>query len=123
MTVAAGTDLQASVDGANDGAALCLEPGSYYGPLTVARSVEIWGPRDAVIRSSGEGTTIEMEADGCALLGVTVDGSGGRFDTLDAAVHVVADDVRVQGCRAYACRTPRSACSWRRRTGPRLSTT
>ncbi|MBW2212785.1 MAG: right-handed parallel beta-helix repeat-containing protein, partial [Deltaproteobacteria bacterium] len=97
MTVAAGTDLQASVDGANDGAALCLEPGSYYGPLTVARSVEIWGPRDAVIRSSGEGTTIEMEADGCALLGVTVDGSGGRFDTLDAAVHVVADDVRVQG--------------------------
>ncbi|MBW2686745.1 MAG: right-handed parallel beta-helix repeat-containing protein [Deltaproteobacteria bacterium] len=99
MTVAAGTDLQASVDGANDGAALCLEPGSYYGPLTVARSVEIWGPRDAVIRSSGEGTTIEMEADGCALLGVTVDGSGGRFDTLDAAVHVVADDVRVQGVR------------------------
>ncbi|MBW1875893.1 MAG: hypothetical protein JRI98_11075 [Deltaproteobacteria bacterium] len=50
-----------------------------------------------MIRSSGEGTTIEMEADGCALLGVTVDGSGGRFDTLDAAVHVVADDVRVQG--------------------------
>jgi nitrous oxidase accessory protein len=99
VTVAAGTDLQASVDGANDGAALCLEPGSYYGPLTVARSVEIWGPRDAVIRSSGEGTTIEMEADGCALLGVTVDGSGGRFDTLDAAVHVVADDVRVQGVR------------------------
>ncbi|MBW2212039.1 MAG: nitrous oxide reductase family maturation protein NosD, partial [Deltaproteobacteria bacterium] len=40
-----------------------------------------------------------MEADGCALLGVTVDGSGGRFDTLDAAVHVVADDVRVQGVR------------------------
>jgi nitrous oxidase accessory protein len=52
-----------------------------------------------VIRSSGEGTTIEVEADGSALLGVTVDGSGGRFDTLDAAVHVVADDVRVQGVR------------------------
>ncbi len=99
MTIAAGTDLQATVDSANDGAALCLEPGSYYGPLTVTKSVEIWGPRDAVIRSSGEGTTIEVEADGSALFGVTVDGSGGRFDTLDAAVHVVADDVRVQGVR------------------------
>jgi nitrous oxidase accessory protein len=99
VTIAAGTDLQATVDSANDGAALCLEPGSYYGPLTVTKSVEIWGPRDAVIRSSGEGTTIEVEADGSALLGVTVDGSGGRFDTLDAAVHVVADDVRVQGVR------------------------
>jgi nitrous oxidase accessory protein len=99
VTIAAGTDLQATVDSANDGAALCLEPGSYYGPLTVTKSVEIWGPRDAVIRSSGEGTTIEVEADGSALFGVTVDGSGGRFDTLDAAVHVVADDVRVQGVR------------------------
>jgi nitrous oxidase accessory protein len=99
LPVAAGTDLQATVDSAEDGMALCLEPGSYYGPLTVTKSVEIWGPRDAVIRSSGEGTTIEVEADGSALLGVTVDGSGGRFDTLDAAVHVVADDVRVQGVR------------------------
>ena len=31
------------------------------------------------------------------MLGVTVDGSGGRFDLLDAAVHVAADDGRVEG--------------------------
>jgi nitrous oxidase accessory protein len=99
VRVAAETDLQATVDGAEDGTAICLEPGSYYGPLTVTKSVEIWGPRDAVIRSSGEGTTIEIEADGSALTGLTVDGSGGRFDTLDAAVHVVADDIRVEGVR------------------------
>jgi nitrous oxidase accessory protein len=99
LPVVAGTDLQATVDGANDGAVLCLEPGSYYGPLTFTKSVEIWGPRDAVIRSSGEGTTIEIKADGSALTGLTVDGSGGRFDTLDAAVHVVADDIQVEGVR------------------------
>ncbi|MBW2549003.1 MAG: right-handed parallel beta-helix repeat-containing protein [Deltaproteobacteria bacterium] len=91
--------MQATVDSAEDGTALCLEPGSYYGPLTVTKSVEIWGPRDAVIRSSGEGTTIELETNGAALTGLTVDGSGGRFDTLDAAVHVVADDIRVEGVR------------------------
>jgi len=99
VTIAAGTDLQATVDSAKDGEAICLQPGSYFGPLTVTKRVELWGPREAVIRSSGEGTTIEIEADGSALLGLTIDGSGGRFDTLDAAVHVVADDVRVEGVR------------------------
>ena len=99
VTVASGSDLQAAVDGAEDGAALCLQPGSYYGPLTVTKRVEIWGPRDAVINSSGKGTTIEMDADGASLTGLTVDGSGGRFDTLDAAVHIVADDIRVEGVR------------------------
>ena len=102
MTVAAGANLQGIIDGADDGATLCLEPGSYFGPLNVTKSVEIWGPRDAVIRSSGEGTTIEIAADGSSLIGVTVDGSGGRFDTLDAAVHVVADDVRVEGIRVQS---------------------
>ncbi len=98
-TVAAGSNLQAIVDGAEGGNALCLEPGSYSGPLRVHKRVEIWGPREALIRSAGRGTTIQIEADGSALSGLTVDGSGGRFDTLDAAVHVVADDVRVEGVR------------------------
>ena len=98
-TVAAGANLQAEVEGVLEGAVLCLEPGSYSGPLTVSRRVEIWGPREAVIRSAGEGTTIQIEADGSAITGLTVDGSGGRFDTLDAAIHVVADDVRVEGVR------------------------
>jgi nitrous oxidase accessory protein len=52
-----------------------------------------------MIRSTGEGTTVRLESDGAALLGVTVDGSGGRFDLLDAAVHVEANDARVEGVR------------------------
>jgi nitrous oxidase accessory protein len=42
---------------------------------------------------------VHLEADGAALLGVTVDGSGGRFDLMDAAVRVEANDVRVEGVR------------------------
>lgn len=94
-----GADLQAVIDRTDPGVSLCLARGSYRGPLRLHRRVRIWGPRDAVIRSAGEGTTIEIEADGAVLEGLTVDGSGGRFDTLDAAVHVVADDVRVEGLR------------------------
>ena len=96
VDVEAGADLQTVLGGADEGATLCLAPGSYRGPLTIEKRVTLWGPRDAVIRSTGEGTTIEVQANGAALLGLTVDGSGGRFDTLDAAVHVVADDVRVE---------------------------
>lgn len=97
VRVEAGSDLQRAVDGAIEGSSLCLEAGSYVGPLVVTRPLTIWGPHEAVIRSSGKGTTIELGGDGAELLGVTVDGSGGRFDTLDAAVHVTGNRNRVEG--------------------------
>ncbi len=97
VSVDAGSDLQRIIDDAGEGSVLCLEPGSYAGPLDVTKKMTIWGPHEAVIRSSGQGTTIELHADGAELLGVTVDGSGGRFDTLDAAVHVTGDHNRVEG--------------------------
>ena len=43
------------------------------------------------------GTTVEVSAAGSQLLGFTVDGSGSRYDTDDAAVKVHADHVRVEG--------------------------
>ncbi len=96
VSVDEGADLQARIDATNEGQTLCLDPGSFSGPITVSKQITLWGPREAVIRSTGKGTTIEVKAEGAAVLGLTVDGSGGRFDTLDAAIHVVADDVRVE---------------------------
>jgi nitrous oxidase accessory protein len=95
--VAAGAALQAALDSAPEGAALCLAPGLHAGPVRLTRRATLWGPREAVITSRGSGTTVSLEAAGSALLGLTVDGSGGRFDLLDAAVRVAADDVRVEG--------------------------
>ena len=89
-------DLQGVIDAASAGSSLCLRVGTHHGPLVIDKRLTLWGPRDAVIQSPGHGTTIEVEGDGVELLGFTVDGSGGRFDTLDAAVHVVANDVRVE---------------------------
>lgn len=98
-TVPQGAALQAAVDAASAGEALCLAPGRYDGPLTLDKAVTLWGPREASIRSSGKGTTVLVTGAGASLLGVTVDGSGGRFDVLDAAVKVHADDVTVRGVR------------------------
>jgi nitrous oxidase accessory protein len=97
--VSPGSPLAQRLSEAAPGAALCLTPGSYDGPIRIPAGVTLWGPREAVIRSRGEGTTVRIESDGAALLGVTVDGSGGRYDQLDAAVRVQGRDVRVEGVR------------------------
>lgn len=93
----AGAALQDAIEAATAGSALCLAPGTHVGPVRIARPLTLWGPPDAVIRSSGEGTTVRLEGDGGALLGVMVDGSGGRYDLLDAAIHVSGRAGRVEG--------------------------
>ena len=77
----------------------CLAPGMHRGPLRIPAGVEVRGPRSAVIASAGRGSTVLLAGRGAALRGVTVDGSGSRFDLLDAAVRVAADGCRVEGVR------------------------
>jgi nitrous oxidase accessory protein len=95
--VSPGAELAQRLAEAGAGDALCLEPGRVDGPFRIPAGVTLWGPREAVIRSSGDGTTVRIESDGAALLGVTVDGSGGRYDQLDAALRVEGREVRVEG--------------------------
>ncbi len=97
--VALGESLQDQLDAAQQGAVLCLAPGEWAGPVRIPASVTLRGPREAVIRSGGSGTTVLLDGAGSALEGVTIDGSGGRFDHLDAAVRVRGDRVRVEGVR------------------------
>jgi nitrous oxidase accessory protein len=95
--IGAGTSLQPAIDAAPDGTAFCLAPGRHTGPLRVSRGITLWGPRAAVVYSTGAGTTIRVEGAGVKLLGFTVDGSGARYDLLDAAVHVAGQDHLVAG--------------------------
>ena len=97
VDVAPGTGLRDALAGG--AAALCLEDGVHQGPVRLTRPVTLWGGARAVVHSAGEGSTLSVEADGVVLQGFTVDGSGARFDLLDAAVRVRADDVRIEGLR------------------------
>ncbi|MHB1424504.1 MAG: nitrous oxide reductase family maturation protein NosD [Gemmataceae bacterium] len=99
QTLPPGTDLQARLDAALADAVFYLAPGVYQGPLRVSKPVTLWGSRTAVIRSNGQGHTLDVQANGTRLLGFTVDGSGDRPDRMDAAVHVQGDDVTVRGLR------------------------
>lgn len=98
--VAAGAALQPLLDeAATTRGALCLAPGEYRGPLVLRGPVTLWGTRKAVIRSAGEGTTVRLAGAGARLLGVTIDGSGGRYDRMDAGVEMQGEDLLVEGVR------------------------
>lgn len=97
LVVPAGDGLAAAVASAPDGAVLVLEPGVHEGPIIIERPLTLWGPPEAVVRSRGVGTTIDVKADRVRLLGFSVVGSGRRFEDTDAGVHVRGDDVVVEG--------------------------
>lgn len=99
VIVAPGASLQAALDGAAPGSALILEAGEYFGPIRIDRSLTLWGPREAVVRSNGIGHTVEVRGPGVRLSGFTVVGSGRRFELTDAAVHVRGDGCVVEGLR------------------------
>jgi nitrous oxidase accessory protein len=93
--VAAGEDLARRLEEAAPGSVFCLAPGAWRGPLRVGAGVTLSGPRQAVL--SGGDTVVTLAGVGAALVGVTVLGSGARFDRLDAAVFARADGARVEG--------------------------
>ena len=86
--VAPGAALQEVVDAAPTGASLCLASGRYEGPVEIHTRLTLVGPADAVVHSDGSGTTVRALADGVVLGGFTVEGSGRRYDKMDAAVYV-----------------------------------
>lgn len=97
IAVAAGEPLQPWIDAAAPGATLLLAPGTYAGPVRIEKPLVLRGPRDAVIRSGGDGCTIQVAADDVALLGFTVEGSGHRFDLMDGGVRLTGARLRAEG--------------------------
>lgn len=98
--VAAGEALAPLLAAARPGDSFCLAPGAHPAPLEIGAGVTVWGPREAVVHTSGSGDTIRISGADAALLGLTVDGSGSRFDLQEAAVHAVsADRARILGVR------------------------
>lgn len=95
--IPAPASIQDAVSTAEAGETLLLTPGIYQGPIRIDRAVTLWGPREAIVRSSGQGHTIDVDADSAVLLGFSIEGSGDRFDHTDSAVHIHGDDCRVTG--------------------------
>lgn len=94
--VPANAPLGSLLAAAQAGEHLCLADGVWVGAFVVPADVGLYGSARAVLRSSGVGTTVLLH-DRASLRGVTIDGSGGRFDVMDAAVKINGTEIVVEG--------------------------
>ncbi len=95
IRVKPGDDLQKVIDGAEPGSNIILSPGRYKGPLLIEKSIKLFGTKQSVI-SNFSGTTVKVVADNVLLYGFSVEGSGQRFDKLDAAVYFRGKNLTAQ---------------------------
>ncbi|PHP67708.1 carbohydrate-binding protein [Zhengella mangrovi] len=96
--------LRQAIASAAPGDVLRLGPGPYAGPVTIDRPLTLRGTGLTMVRGTGEGSVITIEAPGVTLSGLTVQGSGIRLDALDAGItidktagHAVIEDNTVIG--------------------------
>jgi nitrous oxidase accessory protein len=75
---------------------LRLSAGVHSGPLVLTRPTVVLGAPGAVLRGGGQGTVLVVQARGCVVRGLVIEGSGRDPDRYDAGVRVAADSVTLE---------------------------
>ncbi len=95
--LAAPQPLQTLIDATPAGGTLLLAPGSYAGPVVIAKAMTLDGRGKARIQGDGRGTVLTVRASGVTLRGLALAGSGETHDGVDAGILLEGDDNLVQG--------------------------
>jgi nitrous oxidase accessory protein len=89
-----------AIAAASDGDTVEVRSGVYREDLVLERRVALVGRGWPVLVGTGEGTVVELRADGCAVSGLSIEGSGtGLTNRLDAGILVASNRNRVAGNR------------------------
>ena len=75
---------------------LRLGPGIHQGPLVLTRPTVVLGAPGAVLRGTGRGTVLVVQAPGSVVRELVIEGSGHDPDDYDAGVRVAADSVTLE---------------------------
>jgi len=75
---------------------LRLGPGVHAGPLVITRPTVLIGERRAVLRGTGAGSVLVIEAPGTTVRGLRIEHGGRNVDRDDAGVMVRADSVTLE---------------------------
>ena len=73
-----------------------LGPGIHAGQLVLSRPTVLLGAPGAVLRGTGQGSVLVIEAAGCVVRGLRIEGSGRNPDGPDAAVLVRGDSATLE---------------------------
>jgi len=93
---AGGVPLQAAVDAAAPGDTLRLAPGVHRGPVRVTKPLTLQGEAGALLRGSGRGSVVTLDAPDTAVRGLRIEGSGMDLDALDSGVFASAPAARAR---------------------------
>lgn len=85
-TVAPGKDVQAAVEVEPPGGTVELLPGLHHGPVRLDRPVALTGREGAVIEAPGRDSVVTVTAEGAAVRGLVLRGSGSDLAAMDSGV-------------------------------------
>jgi nitrous oxidase accessory protein len=89
ISVSPGADhLRQAIANAAPGDVLHLNSGIHSGPVMIDKPISLIGEKGAVVKGSGEGSTITVAAPDVIVRGLTVTGSGRAIRTMDAGIFV-----------------------------------
>ena len=99
--VAPGEEVQAAIAAEPPGGSVELLPGRHRGPVLLDRPVALVGQEGSVLEGPGSGTVVTVTAEGAAVRGLTLRGSGSDLPPMDSAVLLrqSATGARVEGNR------------------------
>ncbi|MAA88969.1 MAG: hypothetical protein CL914_02130 [Deltaproteobacteria bacterium] len=80
--------LQKRIDALPAGFTLRLEPGIHQGPLIIEKALALDGQGEAIIDGGGQGSVIQILADGVTIQGLSIIHSGSSHDSIDAGISV-----------------------------------
>ena len=87
-----------AVAAASDGDEIRVGAGVYREDLVLGRRISIVGDGRAVLFGTGNGSVIDVRADGCEIRGLTIDGTGtGATNQMDAAIRISSNGNVVVG--------------------------
>ncbi|MFV0410644.1 MAG: nitrous oxide reductase family maturation protein NosD [Paracoccus sp. (in: a-proteobacteria)] len=89
FSIAAGpAPLQDAIAGADPGDVLILEPGRHIGPVRIDKPLSLRGAPGAMLEGNGTGSVVTIDAEGVAVSGLIITGSGNDHSTIDSGVQL-----------------------------------
>lgn len=89
-----------AIAAASDGDTVEVRSGVYREDLVLERRITLVGEGRPVLVGTGQGSVVELRADGCTVSGLSIEGSGtGLSNRLDAGILVTSNRNRVSGNR------------------------
>ncbi len=99
LTVGSGArfeTIRAAIEGARPGDTIEVLAGTYPGDLILDKSLELVGTGNPLIRGSGRGSTIVIQAANCTIRGFTIEHSGGDLQQEDSGILLKSNGNRLE---------------------------